>query len=1564
MIFVFSCEILYPTIASEYTSKTNYSTGNLPVSEIADGMVDQHTGDFRYSVPILSVPGPNGENVPISANYSAGIRMNQKASWIGLGWDYNPGEISRQIIGAPDDYSGQPISINENLNLAKFTRNNFTFGPFNFEKVTGFTASSAYTSNSYYNTGMYVVSDFFALPVGFEDPSNYNKPVTSSASWYPHKMMNVNNAYYKSPGYDKYQISGPGIYGNLKPFIFEGIEYYNKIAFSGVSNVTYNNTKKKTQFYFDNSTDYTVNNSVTDPNNRVKSGYFIKYYYNNEINNQAKLFNNSTQTGFLDYRIYTGSASNRRSSTDYDLNGIGGIEVTNPNGLTFHYSLPVYSKEKISKTFETNDNLISLTASNSIKKSTIVYTPEKYATSWKLTAITGPDYFDSNNNKCVDQGDIGYWVAYKYSKWQDDFFNSNSYYNYSEDFGGLELGFNKFVFGGIPPNPIFTKNYNITSSKSQVYYLDYIQTASHTAFFIKNYRNDEHSYNLGTNTKVPLLKLDRIVLMKNENAGVLLNSSNSWNLTNLNSNFNAGSFNNCESSLMHHSKYLTNKTVIDNNSLISAEFKTDYSLCRKLYNNIENTATTTSINPSIAGSAVTFYNSINNGTTCHFNFFNFQSNSVTSSNYEQSGKLTLNEIVIYNDKAKKVFPSFVFSYDKQSSDKNPDYNPLKADYWGYYKNDYVAFGSSHYTTPESSAHVDAWSLKEILTPVGSKIKVTYETDDYEREGYSDQTHPGIFNNFNNNQVKTGMDSMFGIGVAQKYKINRPSIIIPIRSSNYISGSTTYEFVDYNVSPPNSNLSNFIGSGHTNYVRKGYLNVIPFRRKCDCSSNNPPCPSNQETLMLFTYGYYVYKLNIGNFNGIYTNDGNLCTNYGENHLYTPYYMSGYAMANYQKMPGGGVRVKEIELVDESNNESYIKEYEYEDGYAPVVPKPLMSGGTNHRTGLQIWLNYNNQFPYVGNSKVGYTKVTCKNIDKFSNNNGKQITYYNNSLIKNPLIANVAKIPNTIVWGISYAPTNYCSPNGGSDYTSLATFPNRNIYNFQTEFKNNESKSLGKINKVESYTNDNVLLNSTQFYYKADHLIREYNPWDWMGDDVEIPYLTGATHYSQGNVTISCVYAERYNFGSFSENYNIVLNKTVSKDYSGGSEIEKTNYFEYDPNTLNQRVVKTVTKNEGVLLSNKVYANENSLYSGLGFKCDNENNKNMLAVLEKSGVTKYAYGTSMQSNANGFILGEQINSYKKTISVLKFDSQNQIYHIVNETKNWHVLDETKNRIVSNDQTINPWSQANYRVEGKTSLFNIANKTIETEGLNGRKSSIKYGYNHSLPLAGLSSGNYNSFTFSGFEDTITVAPGVIHFGGEVYGGNNRSSTMAANNQIIKPHSGYYFSKIEGNTQTLFFTRGFEKSRSYTAKLWVHKNSNPGASLIVSLSNFKTGSNSIIAPITYNKLVSSSDNITVGDWKLLSIDFDLPANAVGAHGDILISFSSTSASYIDDFKFHPLDEPIVGNVYDFRNGNLIATLNTENYATFYNYDAAGRLINQFQETKNFGNTKIMENLYNNSRQ
>jgi hypothetical protein len=75
-------------------SRSFHSVGN-------QNMVDLFTGDFSYTIPLLDIDG-----YPLAIGYNGGVTMDQEASWVGLGWNINPGSVTRNMRGLPDDFSG------------------------------------------------------------------------------------------------------------------------------------------------------------------------------------------------------------------------------------------------------------------------------------------------------------------------------------------------------------------------------------------------------------------------------------------------------------------------------------------------------------------------------------------------------------------------------------------------------------------------------------------------------------------------------------------------------------------------------------------------------------------------------------------------------------------------------------------------------------------------------------------------------------------------------------------------------------------------------------------------------------------------------------------------------------------------------------------------------------------------------------------------------------------------------------------------------------------------------------------------------------------------------------------------------------------------------------------------------------------------------------------------------------------------------------------------------------------------------------------------------------------
>lgn len=97
-------------------------------------MVNLASGNFNYNIPIMDVGG-----YPLNLAYDSGVTMDQEASWTGLGWNLNVGQINRQVRGIPDDFKGDKMTYETNMkdNVTVGVTAELDLQVFGFEKVDG-----------------------------------------------------------------------------------------------------------------------------------------------------------------------------------------------------------------------------------------------------------------------------------------------------------------------------------------------------------------------------------------------------------------------------------------------------------------------------------------------------------------------------------------------------------------------------------------------------------------------------------------------------------------------------------------------------------------------------------------------------------------------------------------------------------------------------------------------------------------------------------------------------------------------------------------------------------------------------------------------------------------------------------------------------------------------------------------------------------------------------------------------------------------------------------------------------------------------------------------------------------------------------------------------------------------------------------------------------------------------------------------------------------------------------------------------------------------------------------
>ena len=319
----------------------------------------------------------------------------------------------------------------------------------------------------------------------------------------------LDNTNFGFVGYDSYSVTGQGLSGSIEPKILEeGILRTERVSINELTAAYYNYPDNlgdngtftnsldngKLHFYFTqdnasflevNSNNWNTPNSATSYNdiyefdtsnqnieanttidgelvngfnsqtNRLRKGSFIETFTNNEIRNSL---NQGNPLNFIE------AHGINRADEVYSDYGIGGYRITTADGRVYHYSLPVYQKEQFSRSTARNKN----PNLEFFEQSQL----DAFATHWLLTAITGPDYVDVNNNSIVDEADFGYWVDFEYGKWSDGY------------------AWRTPTVTGFEETP---SSISHQWGYKEIYYLDKIKTKTHTALFVKEVREDNRS---------------------------------------------------------------------------------------------------------------------------------------------------------------------------------------------------------------------------------------------------------------------------------------------------------------------------------------------------------------------------------------------------------------------------------------------------------------------------------------------------------------------------------------------------------------------------------------------------------------------------------------------------------------------------------------------------------------------------------------------------------------------------------------------------------------------------------------------------------------------------------------------------------------------------------------------------------------------------------------------------------------------------------------------------------------------------------------------------------------
>jgi len=270
----------------------------------------------------------------------------------------------------------------------------------------------------------------------------------------------------------------------------------------------------------------------------------------------------------------------------------------------------------------------------------------------------------------------------------------------------------------------------------------------------------------------------------------------------------------------------------------------------------------------------------------------------------------------------------------------------------------------------------------------------------------------------------------------------------------------------------------------------------------------------------------------------------------------------------------------------------------------------------------------------------------------------------------------------------------------------------------------------------------------------------------------------------------------------------------------------------------------------------------------------------------------------------------------------------------------------------------------VANKITLYDKYGQELENKDALGRYSAANFDFNGLLPSAVANNARNREIYTNSFEDVKykinqnADCPQVSFTSPNLYTYTKNLTSHTGNysyhltteglkleTQIHKEDhkTGSYFETNNGEftlrNKLGLYPRGFEPygEKTYIMNLWV-KDDQPLNKLINISANYK-GLDNVPHPITF------SCKAIVEGWKLL--EGKIPLNSSSGSSLTIFMNSGLGALYVDDIRIFPVDAHLKSFAYSDKTFKLMAELDENAFATFYEYDNEGSLIRVKKETE-----------------
>jgi len=540
---------------------------------------------------------------------------------------------------------------------------------------------------------------------------------------------------------------------------------------------------------------------------------------------------------------------------------------------------------------------------------------------------------------------------------------------------------------------------------------------------------------------------------------------------------------------------------------------------------------------------------------------------------------------------------------------------------------------------------------------------------------------------------------------------------------------------------------------------------------------------------------------------------------------------------------------------------------------------------------------------------------------------------------------------------------------SDYHTKHVFefetPNKSQFSYQTQDMGSSGNISKLLFKIEDRTSKIGNLTSLKVYNQTDIVSSSQLEYiDILSSSQGLPYQ-GVL--SEGNMLIDFSgesagyegYARRLNRTSYLK-YPSVLKKTTNSDDGFISTSENLKWDNLTGSVL-QRLdksplglyIKTVTKP-----AYSISKSDGSMpYAEFGSKAYSATNKNMLNQDGASYVYRSdAAGTELD------LIGAQFQTWKKDwTNYRQYNGTAYADEGAQTVPIWrkgpaYIWKGDYSRLTINgtytfgtaDDFVPGGSNALWQYSGEIKRFDHYGMPLESTDLNGLSSATKMGYDDRFILAVASNASYNEIAFSSAEDKIS---GQSYFGGEVAQGSGVlvSTPVHSGNTALSVSSGTYgFS---------FKSSEINSNESYRVSVWA--NSTNGK-IYYKLNN---GTEVVSSAQTYSPAVAVPG---MGNWYRIDLRIDRPTSSI-----LEVGVKSISGTVVfDDFRFQPLQAEMNCYVYaplsyEYNStsssySKFMYVLDNDNLFTKYETDEKGRMIKVYKESFTYGVKQLLESKYN----